>query len=73
MQQMNSVSNSINSSLDITDDVKLRFSASRTLTRANPSSMLPATTFSDISAAQAKQGNPNLSPYLRTNFDIDDE
>jgi len=64
---------SFNSTLDITDDVKLRFSASRTLTRPNPSSMLPATTFSDPSAVQARQGNPNLSPYLGTNFDIGGE
>lgn len=64
---------SFNSSFDITDDIKLRFSASRTLTRPNPSSMLPATTFSDPSAVQARQGNPNLSPYFGTNFDIGGE
>lgn len=64
---------SFNSTLDITDDVKLRFAASRTMTRPNPSSMLPATTFSDVSAVQAKQGNPNLSPYLGTNFDFGGE
>lgn len=64
---------SFNSTFDVTDDIKLRFSASRTLTRPNPSSMLPATTFSDVSAVQARQGNPNLSPYLGTNFDIGGE
>ncbi|MDR7090932.1 MULTISPECIES: TonB-dependent receptor [Cellvibrio] len=64
---------SFNSTLDVMDDVKLRLSASRTLTRANPSAMLPATQFSDPSAQQATQGNPNLSPYLSTNFDIGGE
>jgi TonB-dependent receptor len=64
---------SFNSTFDVADDIKLRFSVSRTLTRPNPSSMLPATTFSDPSAVQARQGNPNLSPYLGTNFDIGGE
>lgn len=64
---------SINTSFDVTEDVKVRVSASRTLTRANPSAMLPATTFSDPSAIDASQGNPNLSPYLSTNFDIGGE
>jgi TonB-dependent receptor len=64
---------SFNSTLDVMEDVKLRLSASRTLTRANPSAMLPATQFSDPSAQQATQGNPNLSPYLATNFDIGGE
>lgn len=64
---------SFNSTLDLMDDVKVRLSASRTLTRANPSAMLPNTNFSDPSAQQATQGNPNLSPYLSTNFDIGGE
>jgi TonB-dependent receptor len=64
---------SLNTALNITDDVVLRMSASRTLTRANPSAMLPNTTFSDPSAQNANQGNPNLSPYLSTNFDIGGE
>ena len=64
---------SFNSTLDLMEDVKLRLSASRTLTRANPSAMLPNTNFSDPSAQQATQGNPNLSPYLATNFDLGGE
>lgn len=64
---------SINATFDVTEDVKLRASASRTLTRANPSAMLPATTFSDPSAIDASQGNPNLSPYLSSNFDFGGE
>lgn len=64
---------SFNAALNLTDDIVLRVSGSRTLTRANPSSMLPNTTFSDPSAQSANQGNPNLSPYMGTNFDIGGE
>nr|WP_221301503.1 TonB-dependent receptor [Pseudoxanthomonas broegbernensis] len=61
---------SFSAAWDVADDVVLRMAASRTLTRPNPRSMLPATTFSDPSAEIANQGNPNLSPYLSTNFDF---
>lgn len=64
---------SLNTAFNVTDDIVLRMSGSRTLTRANPSAMLPNTTFSDPSAQSANQGNPNLSPYLSTNFDIGGE
>lgn len=58
---------------DVTDDITFRMAASRTLTRPNPSAMLPGTSFSDPSAQTASQGNPNLAPYLSTNFDIGGE
>lgn len=61
---------SFNVAWDVANDWVLRLSSSRTLTRPNPRSMLPATTFSDPSAEIADQGNPNLSPYLSTNFDL---
>src|SRR5690606_11723479 len=61
---------SFNLRWDVADDWVVRMSSSRTLTRPNPRSMLPATTFSDPSAEIADQGNPNLSPYLSTNFDL---
>jgi len=64
---------SFNVALNVTDDIVARMSGSRTLTRANPSAMLPATRFSDPVALQASQGNPNLSPYLSTNFDLGGE
>jgi len=35
--------------------------------------MLPATSLTDISAQVANQGNPNLTPYISTNFDIGGE
>ncbi|WP_082554922.1 TonB-dependent receptor [Caulobacter sp. Root1455] len=57
----------------VRDDVNLRMAASRTITRANPSAMLPGTTFSDVSAQTASQGNPALSPYTSNNFDMGGE
>src|SRR5690606_14092320 len=61
---------SFNVAWDVADSWVVRMSSSRTMTRPNPRSMLPATTFSDPSAEIAYQGNPNLAPYLSTNFDL---
>jgi len=61
---------SFNAAWDVAENWVLRLASSRTLTRPNPRSMLPATTFSDPSAEIADQGNPNLAPYLSTNFDL---
>jgi len=61
---------SFNASLQVRPDVLFRLAASRTLTRPNPSDMLPGTTFSDPSAQQASQGNASLTPYTSNNFDI---
>ncbi|MGY1408944.1 MULTISPECIES: TonB-dependent receptor [unclassified Luteimonas] len=61
---------SFNVAWDVADSWVVRMSSSRTMTRPNPRSMLPATTFSDPSAEIADQGNPNLAPYLSTNFDL---
>ena len=58
---------------DVADSVVLRMSSSRTMTRPNPSSMLPNTVFTDQSAQNASQGNPGLSPYISTNFDLGGE
>lgn len=64
---------SFNAVLKVRDDVNLRMSASRTLTRPNPADMLPGTTFSDPSAQEATQGNPNLTPFYSNNFDLGGE
>ena len=61
---------SMNLAWDVADDWVVRFAASRTMTRPNPSSMLPATSFTDPSATQASQGNPDLKPYLSDNLDL---
>lgn len=64
---------SFNATFQATDDIVLRFAASRTMTRPNPSAMLPGTNFSDPSAQNASYGNPELSPYLSTNIDFGGE
>ncbi|WP_407352810.1 TonB-dependent receptor [Luteimonas sp. R10] len=64
---------SFSAAWDVAEDVVLRLSGSRTMTRPNPSFMLPNTTFTDQSALNASQGNPNLTPYVSTNFDIGGE
>ncbi len=46
---------SFSAAWDVADDVVVRMAASRTMTRPNPSSMLPATTFTDQSAQVANQ------------------
>jgi TonB-dependent receptor len=58
---------------DVAQDVVVRMSGSRTMTRPNPSSMLPNTTFTDPAAQVASQGNPNLEPYTSTNLDLGGE
>ncbi len=55
---------------EVWDNINVRMAASRTLTRPNPSAMLPGTNFSDPSAQTASQGNPSLAPYISTNFDF---
>jgi TonB-dependent receptor len=64
---------SMNMAYNVTDTIVGRFSASRTITRPNPSAMLPATNFSDPSGATASQGNPLLQPYLSKNIDFGGE
>lgn len=58
---------------DITDDIKARASASRGLTRANPSQMLPSTAWSGNTIDSVRSGNPQLSPFESTNFDFGGE
>lgn len=64
---------SINLTYDVADNVKLRASASRTMTRPDASQILPGITFSDPSALVASAGNPDLKPYISDNYDIGGE
>ena len=61
---------SMNLAFNVTDSIVTRLSASKTLTRANPNAMRPATTFNDPSAQNATQGNPFLEPFIGTNIDL---
>ena len=64
---------SFNAAWSVSENVKLRFAGSRTITRANPRDMLPNAQFSDPSAQALTVGNPSLAPYLSTNFDLGGE
>ena len=64
---------SINLTYDVADNVKLRASASGTMTRPDAGAILPGITFSDPSALTATAGNPNLKPYTSDNYDLGGE
>ncbi|HEY4941708.1 MAG TPA: TonB-dependent receptor [Rhizomicrobium sp.] len=61
---------SLNVVYSVADDFQVRGSISRTMTRPNPSSMLPGVGFGDPSAAQATIGNPALAPFYSNNIDL---
>ncbi len=61
---------SVNLLYEVTDDFQIRGSISRTMTRPDPSQMLPGATFSDPSAALATVGNSALKPYYSNNIDL---
>jgi len=61
---------SANFAYSLTDNLIARFSASTSMTRANPNTMLPGLNFSDPSAATGTVGNPALKPFLSKNLDF---
>ena len=61
---------SANFAYSITDKLLARLAASTTMTRPNPSSMLPGLSFGDPSAAQGSLGNSSLTPYISKNLDL---
>jgi TonB-dependent receptor len=64
---------SFNAVANVTDNLNLRFAASKTMTRANPSQMSSQLGFSDPSAQSASQGNPALKPFYSRNLDFGGE
>lgn len=64
---------SFNTVANVTDKLNIRFAASKTMTRANPSQMSSQLGFSDPSAQSASQGNPALKPFYSTNYDLGGE
>ncbi len=64
---------SLNVVYEVADDFQVRAALSRTMTRPNPSSMLPGVSFGDPSAATASIGNPALAPFYSNNIDIGGE
>ena len=64
---------SMNLVYDLADSIKVRASASRSLTRANPSDMFPNAAWGSSGVDSVRAGNPFLSPFEATNFDIGGE
>jgi TonB-dependent receptor len=58
---------SMNLSFDVTNSVIARLAAARTMTRPDPISMLPLTSFS--TTGTVSQGNPDLKPYVSDQLD----
>ena len=54
----------------VSDNAAFKFATSKTMTRANPNSMLPGLSFSDPSAANGSVGNPALMPFTSQNLDF---
>ena len=61
---------SANAVWEVTDDFQIRGAVSRTMTRANPASMLPQLSGGGSDAATWNLGNPNLKPFYSTNYDL---
>jgi iron complex outermembrane receptor protein len=63
---------SLNVKLEVEDDMLLRFGYSETLTRPTMASMRPVTNIGSTrpDLLLASGGNPNLTPFLSTNWDV---
>jgi TonB-dependent receptor len=55
---------------EIADDLQVRASLSRTMTRANPGDMRGTMEFTDPTVSIANQGNPRLKPFFSENIDL---
>lgn len=60
---------SLNLRADLNDEMVLRFSASRGITRPSLSDLAPSETVSAVNPTVTK-GNPDLKPYLATQLDL---
>lgn len=61
---------SVNVVWEVLDDMELRAAVSRTMTRANPATMLPQLSGGGSGGDAYSLGNPNLRPYYSTNIDF---
>jgi TonB-dependent receptor len=55
---------------DLSKNLVVRASVSRSMTRANPDALRPGINFSTPSADVATLGSPDLKPYISDNFDF---
>jgi TonB-dependent receptor len=55
---------------EVSDDFQVRGALSRTMTRADPNSMISGVNFSDLTAQSLTLGNPDLKPFYSNNIDV---
>lgn len=61
---------SLNVSATVLDNLIFRISGARTMTRANPSFMIPTSAFPTAALSPLNAGNPDLQPYFSDNVDL---
>jgi TonB-dependent receptor len=61
---------SISAAMNIGEHAVVRASVSRTMTRPDPTAMLPGASFTSPSADTGSVGTPSLAPYISNNIDI---
>jgi TonB-dependent receptor len=61
---------SLNVSVKILNNLIVRLSGARTMTRANPGFMLPGSSFPTASLSPINAGNSDLQPYFSDNVDL---
>lgn len=61
---------SLNVVYEVSDDFQVRGAISRTMTRADPNSMIAGVNFSDLTAQSLSLGNPALKPFYSNNIDM---
>lgn len=64
---------SLDTSLDFTDDIKGRFSYSRTMARPTIGNLVADFSVGSVNNASASSGNPALKPFLSDNIDLSAE
>ncbi|MFD1620765.1 TonB-dependent receptor [Thalassotalea marina] len=60
---------SVNLAIDLTEDLVMRASASKVMSRPEYHHLMPSTNY-NVTQAQGAGGNPELEPFRATNFDV---
>jgi TonB-dependent receptor len=61
---------SLNVSAEVMDNLIVRMSGARTMTRANPQNLIPGSSFPTASLSPLNSGNQSLQPYFSDNVDL---
>lgn len=72
-EEYNNTLPSLSAMFDVTESIKVRASASRSLSRANPADMYPSSKWDGSGIDKVVTGNPALEPFISDNIDIGGE